>query len=165
MLIIIYGLPGAGKTVIARMLSKRLAARYIATDDIWNAVYTQPSFSKEESDVVFSKLLEDIKEALSSLRGALVIEGVFASTSRIRKLERICLEENVKIFRILVAAALHVLLDRTSVRVHPLSMEKLIWLTENFETRTLADLTINTDELALYQLESEVERIAAKLLI
>jgi predicted kinase len=165
MLIIIYGLPGAGKTVIARMLSRRLAARYIASDDIWNAVYTRPIYSKEESDVVFSKLLEEIINALSSACGALVIEGVFASTSRIRKLEEICKKKNVKIFRILVAAPLQALLDRTSIRAHPISIEKLAWLTKSFETQTLADLTLNTDNLTLNKLESEVDKITAQLLI
>ena len=164
-LIVIYGLPGAGKTIIARMLSRLLAARYVATDDIWNALYPQPNFSKEESDVVFSKLLEHIEEALSSLHSALVIEGVFASMSRIRKLEAICLEKDIKIFRILVVASFSVLLDRTSVRTHPLSEEKLIWLTEKFETQAFADLTLNTEELSLSKLESEVERIATELFI
>lgn len=162
-LIVVYGLPGVGKSTFARLLVKQLSAKYLAIDDVWSSLYLKPSFTKIESDAVFLEFFKLIEENLTSLHGILIVEGIFASHSRINQLAILCQKHTVLFYRILMDASLDILLSRTSIRSHPLSIEKMIWLLENFETKEDANITLDTSKLTIPKLHLLAYQLAKRL--
>jgi len=71
-LILLSGLPGAGKTTFALALLKRLAAEHIESDAIQLDLAPQPTFSFVESGRVFGRVDGAARRALAAGRHALV---------------------------------------------------------------------------------------------
>lgn len=163
LLVVVYGLPGAGKTNIAELLSKRLNANYLAMDNIWSRLYSNPNFTKEESDAVFLEMVSQIRRSLISFDCRLIVEGVFASGIRFRELDELCSKLEVQFVKILVHANLSTLKKRTAARKNIISSEKLDWLATRFETRQTADFAINTSDLTWAEVVLEINQIAEKL--
>ncbi len=51
-LILLYGFPGAGKTYFARQLTEVLAAANVQGDRIRSELFSDPSYNKQENDIV-----------------------------------------------------------------------------------------------------------------
>ena len=71
-LILLSGLPGAGKTTFAQALLERLEAEHIESDAIRRAVAHEPTFSFAESGRVFGRVDAAARRAIASGRHALV---------------------------------------------------------------------------------------------
>ena len=56
MLIIVCGLPGSGKTTLARALSRRLKAVLLSSDAIRKGLFPKPSYSDEEKRAVYDEM-------------------------------------------------------------------------------------------------------------
>lgn len=52
LLIMLYGLPGSGKTYFARQLCERLQAAHVSNDRIRYELFDKPRYDKQENDVV-----------------------------------------------------------------------------------------------------------------
>ncbi len=71
-LILLSGLPGAGKTTFAQQLAAVLPFEHVESDAIRRALWPQPSYTPAESAVVFAKAEEQAARALGEGRHALV---------------------------------------------------------------------------------------------
>ena len=71
-LILLSGLPGAGKTTFARALAGQLAVVHIESDAIRRAMTLEPTYSFQESGAVFAKVDAMARAALSHGEHALI---------------------------------------------------------------------------------------------
>lgn len=81
-LVIVAGIPGTGKTTLARMLSAQLRAAYVRTDAIATAVLRcAPSTTPTEAGAIAYEVAYEV--ALGNLRAStpVVVDGVHASHS------------------------------------------------------------------------------------
>lgn len=58
MLIIFFGLPGAGKTTMARMFSKKIGAVLISSDKIRKKFFEKTGYTRREREKVYEKMQE-----------------------------------------------------------------------------------------------------------
>lgn len=78
MVVIVFGLPGSGKSYFATRLAKKLNADYVNTDIVRKSLTAKPGYSDEEKQLVYKKILDAVYEHARS-RKALVIDGTFYS--------------------------------------------------------------------------------------
>lgn len=82
MIIVIFGLPGTGKSYLARHLSTMLHADYITSDAVRKELFQHPSYSEIEKEKVYAEMLKRIAE--SEYRKEVVIDATLSDIS-IRK--------------------------------------------------------------------------------
>ena len=66
LLILLYGMPGSGKTFFARQLCEQIAAAHVQGDRIRDELFEKPSYSKEENHIVASLMAYMTSEFLSA---------------------------------------------------------------------------------------------------
>lgn len=76
MLLIVCGLPGTGKTTIAKRIAKELRAGYLSTDRIRKKLIKQRKYSENEKTVVYREMF-DIAEQRLKNKKSLVLDGTF----------------------------------------------------------------------------------------
>lgn len=76
MLVVVCGLPGAGKTTVSAAVADRLAAPRLRTDVVRKDVLDDPDYTPEETRRVYAALLERAREALAA-DGVVVLDGTF----------------------------------------------------------------------------------------
>lgn len=63
MIIVVFGLPGSGKSYLAQRLSKMLHAEYINSDAVRKELFQYPSYSQQEKEMVYDEMLKRISNA------------------------------------------------------------------------------------------------------
>ncbi|QQS19574.1 ATP-binding protein [Candidatus Saccharibacteria bacterium] len=66
LLIMLYGMPGSGKTFFSRQLCEQLAAAHVQGDRIRDELFENPSYSKEENHIVASLMAYMTSEFLQA---------------------------------------------------------------------------------------------------
>ena len=64
MVVVVCGLPGVGKTTVAKTIAERLKAEHLRTDDIRWELFSQPQFTPEEFQTVYDVFFQRAKTAL-----------------------------------------------------------------------------------------------------
>jgi len=75
-LVVVCGLPGAGKTTVAGVAADRLGARRLRTDVVRKELFPDPDYTDEEADAVYGELLDRAGEGLAAGR-PVVLDGTF----------------------------------------------------------------------------------------
>jgi predicted kinase len=96
MVLIVFGLPGSGKSFFASALSKALKFKYFNTDIIRREISAPSSYSLEDKYKVYDKMLELTKEAISEGEHV-VLDGTFIKDALRKnfKNEILTLKQNV----------------------------------------------------------------------
>ncbi len=76
-LAVIFGLPGTGKTTMARILSDALKARHLNTDMVRATLGMRDRYKEEDKAVVYGNLLEQAEAHLMNGED-LVVDGTFS---------------------------------------------------------------------------------------
>ena len=76
MVVIIFGLPGSGKSYFAEQLAARLNTQYLNTDRIRNEMYPRKKYSGRKKRSVYQEMLRQATEHLKNGK-AVVIDGTF----------------------------------------------------------------------------------------
>jgi predicted kinase len=79
-LVVVCGLPGVGKTTVARTIADRLGARLVRTDVVRKDLFPDPEYTDAEERAVYTELLQRGGEALDEGRPA-VLDGTFHDAS------------------------------------------------------------------------------------
>lgn len=86
-LVVVCGLPGVGKTTVARAVVDRLDAVHVRTDVVRKEILEDPQYTDEEKRRVYEAVFDRAREALESGR-PVVVDGTFSKPAyRERSLE------------------------------------------------------------------------------
>ena len=76
-LVVVCGLPGVGKSTVARQVADRIDAAVLRSDAVRKALHPDPTYSAEETAAVYDALLSRAEERLD--RGeSVVLDATFA---------------------------------------------------------------------------------------
>lgn len=78
MLVVVFGLPGSGKSTVAGRLARRLGATWLSSDAIRVEQGLQGDYSKEAIGAVYQEMMTRAREALTS-GVTVVLDGSFSS--------------------------------------------------------------------------------------
>jgi predicted kinase len=76
MIVIVFGLPGAGKSYFASRLATRMEADYITSDRVRKKMYIDRKYSAQEKLSVYDEMLAQMQEAIKQKK-ALVLDATF----------------------------------------------------------------------------------------
>src|SRR5690349_5548442 len=77
MIVIIFGLPGSGKSYFAQRLAQILHAKYINSDTVRKELFITPSYSADEKKLVYNEIKKRMmKEAFQK---EIVIDATFSN--------------------------------------------------------------------------------------
>lgn len=154
-IIILYGLPCSGKSTVINSLSKNIDCNLINTDDIYLQLFQNPSYSVEESNNVFEELLSQMRFQLSNNVSTLIIEGVFASISRLYSIQEIAEQYNYSLKSVFLFNTIENLMILNNKRHieggHYITSESLTFLCEKFNSNGFCDISINTSKVSIDQ--------------
>lgn len=73
MLVIVCGLPGTGKSFVAKAVAERINARLLQTDAIRKEMFAKPEYTKEEKMKVYREMFARAKNSKENI----VLDAVF----------------------------------------------------------------------------------------
>lgn len=76
MLVVVCGLPGAGKSTVSRRVADRLDGRLMRTDVVRKELFPDPSYSTAESRATYDAVLERARERVR-VDEHVVLDGTF----------------------------------------------------------------------------------------
>lgn len=76
MIIIVFGLPGSGKSYFASRLAKRLEATYVSSDVVRKQLFTVRKYAGEEKTKVYDVMNKEMKEAIQQGKD-IVLDATF----------------------------------------------------------------------------------------
>jgi predicted kinase len=76
MTVIVFGLPGAGKSYLARMLASRIDADYVNSDGIRKTMFANRTYSDREKLSVYDEMLAQARHSIRQGK-SLVLDATF----------------------------------------------------------------------------------------
>jgi len=99
MVVIVFGLPGSGKSYFAERLAKKLNADYVNSDRLRKEMIAVRTYSEQEKAVVYNVMLEKMKETIKQKK-SIVLDATFHNiktrkliTKAAKEKDRICFIE------------------------------------------------------------------------
>ena len=78
MIVVVFGLPGSGKSYFAERLAKKLDSRYVNSDRLRRKMFPTRSYSEREKAMVYSAMLDDMEKSIAN-KEKLVLDATFHS--------------------------------------------------------------------------------------
>lgn len=76
MIIIIFGLPGSGKSYFASRLAKKIGAKYVNSDRVRKELFAERDYSDQEKKIVYNHMQADMMQAVVQ-NNNLVLDATF----------------------------------------------------------------------------------------
>jgi predicted kinase len=114
MIIIVFGLPGSGKTYFARALANTLQATYINSDTIRETFPDQNRYSRPDKNIVYDMMLNKMMKAMHEGQ-TVVLDATFYKNDLRRRFTSYVREQDLVYFVEIVANEL-LIKDRLSRR-------------------------------------------------
>jgi len=113
MVILVFGLPGSGKTTLAAELAGRLKALYLSSDRLRKEMIRDISYAPEEKSAVYDRMLGIAKEAVVRHDDDVVVDATFHRAEE-RRLFREALSGETVLYLIEVCAKEELIRERLS---------------------------------------------------
>jgi predicted kinase len=114
MVIIVYGLPGSGKSYFASRLAMQLEAEYVNSDEIRVKLLSERTYTEGEKLKVYEEMVRAMAAALAA-HNPIVLDATFYKRSIRRKFEHKASMFKEKIIYIEVTAPEDIIEDRLKV--------------------------------------------------
>lgn len=88
MIILICGLPGTGKSFLAKKLASKLSCRHINTDIVRKEKIKEPGYSEKEKHSVYDAVVFLAEEALKK-KQSVILDGTFYKSEFRKKAEQL----------------------------------------------------------------------------
>lgn len=111
MIIIVFGLPGSGKSYFASRLAVKLKALYLNTDEVRLKMFSERKYTEEEKMAVYDSMLETMTVAIQK-KSPVVLDGTFYKETIRNKFEIAAEKLNEKIIYIEVNAEENTIKER-----------------------------------------------------
>ncbi len=115
MIIIVFGLPGSGKSYFASRLAKRLEATYVSSDVVRKQLFTVRKYTGEEKMKVYDMMNKEMKEAIQRGKN-IVLDATFYKENIRNKFKETAEAFKEKILFIEVWADQKIILKRLSMK-------------------------------------------------
>ena len=103
MIILVFGLPGAGKTYFSKQFAKETGAVHLNTDVVREKLGFKGEYDEKTKQQVYNELFKQAKIELQ--KGAdLIIDGTFHQKRRRKQVERMAEEMNQEVYFIEIKA-------------------------------------------------------------
>ncbi len=76
MIVIVFGLPGSGKSYFAQKLAEKLNAGYVNSDKLRKELFKERFYTDQEKAIVYEKMLDEMKRYTKQNLN-LVLDGTF----------------------------------------------------------------------------------------
>lgn len=104
MIVVVFGLPGTGKTFFSEHLAKKLNAVHLNTDIVREKLSFTGYYDGKTKQQVYNELFKHAQ--MEFKKGAnVIVDGTFHLSRRRRQLEKLTKEENRKIFFVEIKAS------------------------------------------------------------
>ena len=141
--IVVFGLPGSGKSYFAKHLAKSLDADHINTDLIRRALFTQREYSSKEQALVYRQLHTDVLQSVIKGRSVIVDGTFYRSKLRADLVDLLARKNIIPVFIEVVAhpSVLHKRLESPR-DVSEANFEVYLLLKQKFEPMLADHLTL-----------------------
>ena len=104
MIVIVFGLPGTGKSYFASRLATKIKAEYVGSDQVRFSMIKDRTYDKEEKMRVYGKMLK-MTEQLTAKRKQVVLDATFYQDEIRKMFISLAKSLRVKIYFVEVTAA------------------------------------------------------------
>src|SRR5690554_4531589 len=115
MVIIVFGLPGSGKSFFAEHFSAAIDAAYISSDRIRKELFKARNYSEEEKSAVYDEMIGRMKQAHADKKHV-VLDGTFYKATIRQKFEIEAQASNAIIKYIEVTASETTIQERVGIK-------------------------------------------------
>ena len=158
-LICVAGLPGCGKSVVARLLAERLDGLRLRTDAIRKELFAAPDYSPEESIRTYAEFYRRAEEGLAGGH-VVVMDATFYSHASREQAAAIARQADVPWRLLLITAPEEIVRERIARRTNDISdadFQVHLAMKAIFEPVTEAHTKIDNRD-GLTELAAQVER-------
>ncbi len=99
MIILVFGLPGVGKSYFSRQFAKEIGIRYLNTDIVRDRLNKRGQYDKQSKEQVYEELMKELEEGVRNDLDVLV-DGTFHKKERRNRVRAIGREYDQPIFLI-----------------------------------------------------------------
>lgn len=114
MIIIVFGLPGSGKSYFASRLAMQLDAEYVNSDELRMNMISRRKYTDEEKWLVYDAMLDAMTHAVARQK-PIILDATFYKDSIRKKFEKAAKRLNEKIIYIEVTAPESTIEDRLKI--------------------------------------------------
>ena len=114
MIIIIFGLPGSGKSYFASRLAMQLGATYVNSDELRMEMVADRTYTENEKNMVYDAMLKAMSEAVAAGK-PIVLDATFYKKSIRKRFEHKARHMGQRIIYIEVTAPEDIIEDRLKI--------------------------------------------------
>lgn len=148
MLVVVCGLPGAGKTTVAETIADRLDATLLRTDVVRKDILPDPDYTEEETRMVYGELFQRGHDEIER-GGSVVFDGTFKSGTFRRRAQSLADALDVTFRMVKVECTEDVVRERIAAREDDASdadFEIHTMFREQFEPIAMEHVTVDNSD-------------------
>lgn len=113
-MVVVCGVPGVGKSTVARAVARQLDASVLRTDVVRKELFAEPTYESSETETVYEEVFTRAASTLTS--ESVVLDGTFRTQARRRDAERLADQEGVSFRAVVVECDTATVRDRLQSR-------------------------------------------------